>query len=139
MKKTLLCALTALLFFSCGEKKEQETSPFKRSGKTVVALSGQKALDEYIGSPDLTVVDMYADWCGPCKRLAPILKDLSKEYGDKVSFVKVDVDKNRRLAQKYRANSIPLVLFFKNGSVVDRMEGFGGRPPLEEKIKNNMK
>lgn len=162
IKKRHLLALATMVLFSCGEKKEDTTptetkkqtvvetktqtsvesnntsDSYKRSGKTVVKVSGQDALNEYIGSSQLTVVDMYADWCGPCRQLAPVLKNLAMEYGDRVSFVKVDVDRNRRLAQKYRANSIPLVLFFKNGSIVDRMEGFGGRPPLEQKIKTNM-
>lgn len=148
-KTTLLCATAALLLLGCGEKKEDvqtkpaqevttETMTYKKSGKQVIKVSGEAALEEYIKSPELTVVDMYADWCGPCRRLAPVLLELANDYGDKASFLKVDIDKDRGLARKYRAQSIPLVLFFKNGEVVDRMEGFGGRPPLEEKIKKNM-
>ena len=71
----------------------------------------------------LTLVDFFADWCGPCKMLGPILERLDEEYPD-VNFVKVNVDDNMDLAEKYGIMSIPAVYVFKNGEVLNKMVGF---------------
>lgn len=112
---------------------------FKTSGTTVTKVNGEKEFYSYVSNPGLTIVDMYADWCGPCRLLAPVLVELAAIYGDEVSFVKVDVDKrvNNKLARKYGASSIPLVLFFKSGKLIDQVKGFGGKGPLENRIKTH--
>lgn len=70
-----------------------------------------------------TVVDFYADWCGPCRMVGPVIESLSQEYNGKVSFVKVDTDANQSLAMRYNIMSIPTVMIFKGGRIVDKIIG----------------
>ncbi|NLZ49884.1 MAG: thioredoxin [Clostridiales bacterium] len=80
----------------------------------------------------IAVVDFWASWCGPCKMLAPIFEELDSELGDKIKFGKVNVDDNPSISNKYKIASIPTLLVFKNGNVVDTLVGF--RPKQELKV-----
>lgn len=81
------------------------------------------------------VLDFWATWCGPCKRIAPIIEALSQDYEGQVIIGKVDVEEADELAVKFGVRNVPTVLFIKNGEVVDKQVGAAGRPVFEEKIK----
>ncbi|MGB5818979.1 MAG: thioredoxin [Saonia sp.] len=76
-----------------------------------------------ITSQKSVLLDFYADWCGPCKVLAPILKQVKDELGDNIKIVKIDVDKNQTLANKYQVRGVPTMLLFTNGKPVWRQSG----------------
>ncbi len=81
------------------------------------------------------VVDFWATWCGPCKKIAPDIEALAKEYEGQVTIGKCDVDANDALTSKYGVRNIPTVLFIKNGEVVDKQVGAAPKAAFEEKIK----
>lgn len=86
----------------------------------------------------LLVVDFFATWCAPCKKLSPTLDEVSEEFGDRVNIVKVDVDESEDLAMTYGIRSVPTVLFFKNGQQVDKFVGALPKSEIVSKIENQL-
>ena len=86
----------------------------------------------------LLVVDFFATWCGPCKKLSPTLDEVSEEFADRVNIVKVDVDESEDLAMTYGIRSVPTVLFFKNGQQVDKFVGALPKSEIVSKIENQL-
>ncbi len=82
-------------------------------------------------------VDFYADWCGPCKMMSPVIDKLSDEYAGRIKVGKVNVDENSELAMKYGIMSIPNMVFFKNGEVVDRVVGAIPKPQMAARFEQN--
>ncbi|MBM3326329.1 MAG: thioredoxin [Calditrichaeota bacterium] len=89
---------------------------------------------EVINSDRLTVVDFGAAWCGPCKKLHPVMAELATEYNDKVKIVEVDVDHASDTAVQFGITSVPQLLFFKNGKVKETVIGLLPKSKIEEKI-----
>tara|TARA_R110002110_G_scaffold192729_3_gene401104 strand:+ start:26379 stop:26675 length:297 start_codon:yes stop_codon:yes gene_type:complete len=79
--------------------------------------------NEIINSDKPTLVDFYANWCGPCKMMTPIIEETKSELGDKANVLKVNVDDNKEVSVKYNVRSIPTVILFKNGNPVWRQSG----------------
>ncbi|MEA2082603.1 MAG: thioredoxin [Elusimicrobiota bacterium] len=100
----------------------------------MVIVNDSNFEQEVVKSDIPVLVDFYADWCGPCKMIAPAVEELAKEYEGKIKVCKLDVDEAGQTAAKYRISSIPFVGFFKNGSLADQLIGAVPKEMLAAKI-----
>lgn len=89
---------------------------------------------ELIASGKPVVIDCWATWCGPCVRMSPIIDELAEQFGDKAVIGKYNIDEQSDLTAEYRIMSIPTILFFKEGKLVDRLAGSQPKSTLEDKI-----
>jgi thioredoxin 1 len=102
----------------------------------VFTVTDQNFEDEIGGSDGVAMVDFWATWCGPCRIVAPVVEQLADEYGERGLRVgKLDVDENPQTAARYGVRSIPTILFFKDGQLVDRLVGAMPKPYFEEKVQ----
>jgi thioredoxin 1 len=92
---------------------------------------------EVVKSDKLVVVDFWAEWCGPCKMIAPLLDEIARELTDKVKIVKVNVETEPQIAQQYGIYNIPTLLFFKDGKVLEQVVGTVAKKVLVEKINSH--
>jgi thioredoxin 1 len=104
------------------------TVEFTDNNFEVEALNGDKPV----------MVDFWAEWCGPCRMVGPIVEEVSNDYAGKAVVGKLNVDNNPAIAQKYCIRSIPTILFFKNGEVVDRQVGAVPKAVLVKKLEAHM-
>ncbi len=98
----------------------------------------KKNFGEVINSP-LALIDFWAEWCQPCRMMSPIIEELAKEYEGKVKIGKVNVDEDPELAERYGIMSIPALIFFAQGKVIDKVIGACPKEYLKEKIENFLK
>jgi thioredoxin 1 len=102
-------------------------------------FEGQTFEADVLQSPVPVVVDFYADWCGPCRAMAPAVEQLATEFAGKVSVGKLDVDVNQEIAIRYGVMGIPTLGLFRGGKLVDRMVGYpGGAAPIKAWIEKNV-
>lgn len=97
----------------------------------------KSSFSKIIDSETPVLVDFYADWCGPCKMLAPILKQVKDEMGQSIKIVKIDVDKNQSIASKYQVRGVPTMLLFKNGKQLWRQSGVLQKNDIVQIIKSH--
>lgn len=96
-------------------------------------------LYEIINNKDkLILIDFYANWCGPCKVLSPILDKLAEDYTDNIIILKVDIEKNRDIVKEYSIKSIPTIIFYKNEMIVDKKVGNLSRVEIEDIINSHI-
>ena len=95
--------------------------------------------DELAAQGKPMVVDFWATWCGPCKKIGPYIEELAEQYADSVIIGKVDVDENDGLAIRFGIRNIPTVLFFRNGEIVDKQIGAAPKAAFEAKIQSLLK
>lgn len=96
--------------------------------------------DELVKNSDKPVmIDFWAEWCGPCRMITPIVNEIATEYKDKAIIGKVNVDINPNITSKFGIRNIPTVLFFKNGEIVDKQVGAVSKANLIEKLNNQLR
>ena len=93
-------------------------------------------VNDYIASSRPTLIDCWATWCGPCVRMSPIIDEVAAEFGDKANIGKYNVDEESDLSQQFRIMSIPTILFFKDGTLVDRLAGSQSKATLVDKLNS---
>ena len=101
-------------------------------------IATNTSFDDLLVSEKLVIVDFWATWCGPCRMLSPLLDEVEEEMADKITVVKVNVDDADEIAMRYRIMSIPTLIFFKDGQMVDRTVGAMPKSMLVDKINANL-
>lgn len=131
---------TTLTSYITAEERSKAPDISAMTGKVVffsdlVTKKGseKRALDAVLAYPKV-VIDFYADWCGPCKNLSPIIEDLAREFSD-ILFIKLNVDEYQSISKQYGIRGIPALLFFKDGNKVEQVVGLKSKNDLKRKIR----
>jgi thioredoxin 1 len=103
-----------------------------------VEVTDSNFQNEVLNSDKPVLLDFWAEWCGPCKLIAPLVEELAKEYDGKLKVGKVDVDSNQQTSMQYGIRSIPTLLIFKGGKVVDQLVGAVPKKMLAEKVTKHL-
>lgn len=111
--------------------QSKNLSATNKTSGGVITVTENSFQSEVLSSDKPVVVDFYANWCGPCKRLAPIMEEMSSGYNGKIKFCKLNVDENQNLSAKYRIDAIPHLIVFKNGNAVDHIIGLHSKADME--------
>ena len=103
-----------------------------------IEVTEQSFKEQVLDSEIPVLVDFWAEWCGPCKMIAPVVEELATEFDGKMSFAKVDVDSNPSISTNYGIRSIPTLMIFKNGAPIDQIVGAVGKNILVERINKSL-
>jgi len=106
------------------------------ASQNVVQFTDTNFESEVLSSEQPVLVDFWAEWCGPCRMLAPVIDDLAEEYKGKVKVGKVDTDANRNTAMRFSISAIPTILVFKKGQLVQRLQGFRAKKDFKAVLDN---
>ena len=118
-------------------KAEKMKEMMSQQNPGVVELNSS-SFDNFLKTDLPVVIDLWAEWCMPCRIMAPVMEELAKDYAEKALFGKVDVDQDSAIASRYAIMSIPHFLIFKNGTLVEKIVGAVGREPLENALKKHL-
>ncbi len=132
----LFGGVCGLLFYAGGARDLAGGRELRRTDGPVRPVSTADFEAEVLRAASPVLVDFYATWCGPCKRLAPVLSEVATEFGDRVKFVKVDVDRDWELAARYRITGVPTLMFFRDGRPLAATGGVLSAPALRQRLLN---
>jgi thioredoxin 1 len=118
-------------------KAEKMKEMMSQQNPGVVELNSS-SFDNFLKTDLPVVVDLWADWCMPCRIMAPVMEELAQDYAGQALFGKVNVDQDSEIANRYKIMSIPHFLIFKNGTLVEKIVGAVGRGPLENALKKHL-
>ncbi len=104
----------------------------------ILQVTDENFESEVIKSDKLTIVDFWAEWCAPCRMVAPVLEDIANEYDGQIKITKLNVDENSKTPSDYRITSIPTLFFYKDGQIIDQVVGALPKHLLVEKIKPHL-
>jgi thioredoxin 1 len=104
------------------------------ASENIVIATESNFKETVLSSAQPVLVDFWAEWCGPCKMIAPVLDELATEYGGKIKIAKVNIDENQNLAAQYRVTAIPTLLVFKGGQVMEQMVGAKSKRDLKASL-----
>jgi len=118
------------------DRAEEENQPMKPLEKPLDLTDDM--FKKFVEDNSLSVIDVWAPWCGPCHIVSPVIEELARDYVGKISFGKLNVDENKKVATQYGIRSIPTLLVFKKGKLVDQIVGALPRQMLEQKITKHL-
>lgn len=137
MKKTILSLLALFCFSTCIHGCSQGTSSSNASSNFKSKLphvDDSNFQSKVLSSEKPVLVDFYAVWCGPCKRIAPIVEEVANENAEKLAVVKLNTDDSPKISQQYQIRGIPTLVLFQNGKEVDRVVGLVGKNKIQNLV-----
>lgn len=116
------------------ELRDRFTPKPIKTGQTGVLTVDEHSLAQALRNHPALVIDFWAEWCGPCRRVAPIVEELAQEFAEKITFAKCDTDKNQRLAMQFGISAIPCMILFSQGNMADRIIGALPKETIRSRI-----